>query len=395
MAQLMPLPFTVSCFSKTQIGFTFLVPAHSGSPGKRAVKRVCVCVCVCEGCLCTICTLTPLHTCNKPVLSCQFEDVQKLFLCWQIEHTVGFTKYVWCCYTGESCAEVNTEVDSNKVTERLHNDKPRPFVCDRRSIQKERLCDHRSRQTGENEYVCDHCKKRFLSKSNLIVHMNMNAYNYRCTECGKRCRSGSDLAVHSRSHSGEKPFECTVCGKRFTQSGSLLNHSRIHSGQKPYKCHVCDKAFSRSGTLNAHMRVHTGEKPLKCSLCDTSFSQSSNLQTHKRLVHSNSRPYECPYCGMLFKIHSRLKQHVRIHTDAKPYSCSHCSECFTWHGQLKTHLLKSHNEGTWFTCDICQMKLTTKWNLKVHVQQHEAVKPNVCSNFQSVSIQQMNWGIII
>ena len=47
MAQLMPLPLTVSCFSKIQTGFTFLVPAHPGSPGKRAVKRVCVCVCVC------------------------------------------------------------------------------------------------------------------------------------------------------------------------------------------------------------------------------------------------------------------------------------------------------------------------------------------------------------
>jgi len=28
MAQLMPLPLTVSCFTKIQIGFTFLVPAH-------------------------------------------------------------------------------------------------------------------------------------------------------------------------------------------------------------------------------------------------------------------------------------------------------------------------------------------------------------------------------
>jgi len=46
MAQLMPLPLTVSCFSKIQIGFTCLVPAHPGSPGKKAVKRVCVCVCV-------------------------------------------------------------------------------------------------------------------------------------------------------------------------------------------------------------------------------------------------------------------------------------------------------------------------------------------------------------
>ena len=39
----MPQPLTVCCFSKIQIGYTFLVPAHLGSPGKRAVKRMCVC----------------------------------------------------------------------------------------------------------------------------------------------------------------------------------------------------------------------------------------------------------------------------------------------------------------------------------------------------------------
>ena len=42
MAQLMPLPLTVS-----SLGFTFLVPARLGCPGKRAVKRVFVCVYVC------------------------------------------------------------------------------------------------------------------------------------------------------------------------------------------------------------------------------------------------------------------------------------------------------------------------------------------------------------
>jgi len=44
MAQLIPLPLTVSCFCKIQIGFAFLVPAHPGSPGQRAVKRLRVCV---------------------------------------------------------------------------------------------------------------------------------------------------------------------------------------------------------------------------------------------------------------------------------------------------------------------------------------------------------------
>ena len=45
MAQLMPLPLTVSCFSKIQTGFAFLVPAYLGSPGKGPLN-VCVCVCV-------------------------------------------------------------------------------------------------------------------------------------------------------------------------------------------------------------------------------------------------------------------------------------------------------------------------------------------------------------
>ena len=45
MAQLMPLPLTVSCFSQIQIGFTFLLPAHPSSPGKRPLNGyVCVCV---------------------------------------------------------------------------------------------------------------------------------------------------------------------------------------------------------------------------------------------------------------------------------------------------------------------------------------------------------------
>ena len=59
MAQLMPLPLTVSCFSKLQIGFTFLVLAVPGSLGQRAVKRVCVCVCV-SVCAC-------MHVCVRVV----------------------------------------------------------------------------------------------------------------------------------------------------------------------------------------------------------------------------------------------------------------------------------------------------------------------------------------
>jgi len=65
MAQLMPLPLTVSFFSKIQIGFTFLVPAHLGSPGKGPLNG---CVCVCQLMACSLEHSLCLPVVNKVVL---------------------------------------------------------------------------------------------------------------------------------------------------------------------------------------------------------------------------------------------------------------------------------------------------------------------------------------
>ena len=261
--------------------------------------------------------------------------------------------HVCCAYVGISFA-VNIEADSNDITDDSHGDISRPYLCT----------------------VCD---KWFTNRNYWRSHMNVHSGKYKCTECEKCFGSNTVLKRHKQTHSGEKPFECTVCSKQFTRSSNLDVHSRTHSGQKPYKCLECDKTFSRSGSLNRHMRFHTGDKLYKCSLCNISFTTSSHLQSHKHTVHSNRRPYDCRYCGKLFKNSRNLKCHVRTHTGAQPYSCRHCSERFMWPIQLQTHMLKSHNDGTWFTCYICQQKFTQSGNLKVHIRRHEGVKPYVCN----------------
>ena len=65
-AQLMPLPLTVSCFSKIQVGFTFLVPAHLGSPG---LLNGCVCVRVHVRLRVCVVQLIPLPS-QIPIISC-------------------------------------------------------------------------------------------------------------------------------------------------------------------------------------------------------------------------------------------------------------------------------------------------------------------------------------
>jgi len=291
---------------------------------------------------------------------------------------------------------VHTSADSNDITVHRDCDVSMLYLCTVCDQQFTRN-DHRKRHTGEKLYSCTQCEKRYLSRGALSSHMNIHRGKYKCTECDQYCRSSQRLAIHRRIHSGEKPFECTVCSKRFSDAGNLVRHSRIHSGEKPYKCCVCDKAFGHSDNLERHMRVHTGDKPYKRPLCNKCFSQYSNLQLHKRRVHSDRIPYHCPYCRKLFKINTELKGHVCIHTDAKPFWCRHCSDCFRRLTQLQvSYLLKSHNEGTWFTYNICQQQFITRGELKLHsLRCHEGVKPYVCSECPSVSVQQLNWDLIV
>ena len=91
IAQLMPLQLTDSCFSKIQIGFTFLVPAHPGSPGKMAVKQVCVCV---VNSLCG--TLMHVHIIELYLL---FEAVAALVLCFSLHAA-------FCAIANSNCIAV-------------------------------------------------------------------------------------------------------------------------------------------------------------------------------------------------------------------------------------------------------------------------------------------------
>ena len=105
---LMPLPLTVSCFSKIQIGFAFLVPAHPGRPGKRVVKRVCVCVCVC---VCVLFVITQVMECLQPKTSA------RVTLCLIIVVKSLDLKMVTCCLIKLTCTIFQS---TTTVTGELH-----------------------------------------------------------------------------------------------------------------------------------------------------------------------------------------------------------------------------------------------------------------------------------
>ena len=291
---------------------------------------------------------------------------------------------LWCACVGSSM-EREGKGDHTDTTEHSCNDRRR--LCNKRFTAKKYLSRRRTLHARENWYSCSECQGRFLSLNALRYHRNTHRGIYKCTECGKRCGTSAHLREHRRIHSGEKPFACTVCGKLFTTSGSLVIHSRIHSGEKPFACTVCGKRFTNSGSLVKHSRVHSGEKPFACTVCGKRFTNSGNLDKHSR-VHSGEKPFECTVCGKRFAQSGNLVEHNKVHSGEKPCKCTVCGKRFTQPASLVRHSrvhsgekpfeYASDNEGTWFTCDICQKKFSHKDDIRSHVLRHEGVK--VCAS---------------
>ena len=120
MAQLMPLPLTVSCSSKIRIGFTFLVSAHPGSPGQRAVKRVCVCVCVC--------------VCSFPISATIRYDTRCYF---NVRSKANMSRSVSLIY--------RTEPTTKKCKSRRKKTKSRKQICSEITVNSGMLASDRRR----------------------------------------------------------------------------------------------------------------------------------------------------------------------------------------------------------------------------------------------------------
>jgi len=107
MAQLMPLPLTVSCFSKILTGFTFLVPAH---PGRTTYVQVVLDIGSLNGCVCT-CVLCYhlmhlyLHRAVKQVcvymhvmLSFDASLFPKLYYCYMLHNSYVYVSLISKCF---------------------------------------------------------------------------------------------------------------------------------------------------------------------------------------------------------------------------------------------------------------------------------------------------------
>ena len=227
-----------------------------------------------------------------------------------------------------------------------------------------------SAKTGDVEYRCDACGKRYQEKGELEKHLVTHIVDkfYECPICSNAFATKFSLRKHVLNHlKGKgKPFKCELCEKAFNQKVNLRAHMSVHTGLREYKCHICQKEFSLKGNLNKHIRIHTDERPFKCNICGRSFKVKEYLIQH-RLTHSNELPFACGQCGRRFKLQEYADRHTLKCDGTRTSICEQCGLSYPSRGDLNRHIDDVHPELKPYQCDTC----SKRFKLKSYLQQHE------------------------
>ncbi|XP_062705611.1 zinc finger protein 678-like [Aedes albopictus] len=184
--------------------------------------------------------------------------------------------------------------------------------------------------TGSEGLTCDYCGKTFNQKRSYQAHVRRHRYKangkYRCDVCGDTCGSSLLLTRHKRKHTGERNFSCPYCSKRFSRACNLLTHKRIHTNERCHLCDDCGRAFRDSVTLRKHQeRFHMarepsalkrnpfiitpdGRKMFQCKKegCSYETFSSTSISRHKA---RHSKRYVCADCGKRFAEPNLVRRH--------------------------------------------------------------------------------------
>ncbi|KAK6635362.1 hypothetical protein RUM44_000613 [Polyplax serrata] len=228
---------------------------------------------------------------------------------------------------------------------------PKKYTCDicqKSMVRKESLEAHMKEHTGELNYQCKDCYKKFATNTGLNIHISMgrcNPWSEPCDICSSEMNADTRVCEHVKNKMEKRRQKVKSVGAAGEVEKSSKKKFPVprHLKERNYICKACGKYYIYPCELKTHHRLaHTDEKPFVCGRCGKAFKTKASLQMHED-VHNDLRPFTCKVCEKKFRKTEHLKLHMRTHTGEKPHICDVCGRGFAQKGDMKKHILKTHN----------------------------------------------------
>lgn len=94
-------------------------------------------------------------------------------------------------------------------------------------------------------------------------------------------------------------------------------------------------------------------------------------------MHERERGFTCNLCDRKFFTKYDLGKHLQTHTDSKPFTCVVCDKTFARESLLHRHE-KIHIDVPKYLCAQCDKTFLTKEDLEQHMEKHNKRRPYTC-----------------
>lgn len=146
---------------------------------------------------------------------------------------------------------------------------------ERFQYRKQLFLHHRSLHVDANQrHPCTECGRTFSTRSYLIVHRrDIHAAEFKCDVCDKIFKVKSHRNKHRRKHEiTVQQYACEHCDRKYCSKSVLLAHLHgVHLNGAPFrfKCDKCKKSYLFKSQLNSHRLRHSKKRlrPFECWLC--------------------------------------------------------------------------------------------------------------------------------
>ena len=156
---------------------------------------------------------------------------------------------------------------------------------------------------------------------------------YCCLSCQKCFPSEADF--HAHNSVCKHPSLSYMCSHCF-----LCSHDKLMLQQHADTSH--NGRFMLQQHIDTKHNAQTYVRHLTCKFCSANFKSSTGLKKHIQVKHgtqssSSSPTLKCPICDKIMYNKINLDGHINQHNGVKPHICTFCGKGFSYKQSLQAH----------------------------------------------------------